>query len=402
MNADPAPRRPEPLSAQEARRYSRHLLLPEFGEPGQSRLLGARVAVVGVGGLGSPILQYLAAAGVGRITVFDPDVVDESNLQRQILHTEQSVGRPKVESAVRAVSALNSAVEITAVPDSLRADTVLDQLAGHHLVLDGTDNFPTRYLVSDACEILNIPLVWGSILGFHGQLSVFYSDSGRGITYRDMHPNPPKPGEIPSCSEAGVIGTVVGVIGTSMAMEAVKVLSGVGEPLLGRVGIFDALRGEWDYLPLRRTLGREAVTEVEDLALTCGFAPVERGTTTAPNLTEPTTKEADGTMHAEILTPQEALAAAAAGERTLIDIREADEVAGGMLPGSIHIPMGRLLEFARTGEGAPVGPFSDPQELSGAIIHCQAGGRSAKTQAQLAQLGIEVADMAGGYAAGAS
>lgn len=392
----PVPPREQPLTGREVRRFSRHTLLPEFGDRGQRSLLGARVAVVGAGGLGSPILQYLAAAGVGSLTVFDPDVVDESNLQRQVIHTEGAVGELKISSAARAVHALNSATALTGVAEALTPATVLDQLAGHDLVLDGTDNFPTRYLVSDACEILNIPLVWGSILSFHGQVSVFFGDSGRGPTYRDMHPVPPRPGEVPSCSQAGVIGTLVGVIGSTMAMEAVKVLSGVGEPLHGRVGVYDALRGQWDYFPLKRNPARAPVREVEDLVLTCGFPPVDvpdapaavAGAGSAQGAGADNTAGAGAAADAEILTAQDALAQAAQGRR-LIDIREPDEAAGGMLPNAKLWPMARLLAEAP----------EDPSRVEGAIIHCQGGARSAQAQAALAQQGIRVADLAGGYAA---
>lgn len=371
------------LSGVEYQRYSRHLLLPGFTPESQQKLSSAKVAVVGAGGLGSPILQYLAAAGVGTLTVIDADLVDSSNLQRQVIHSEAAVGTPKVASAARAVHALNQAVHVREVPEVLTPANALATLAGHDLVLDGTDNFPTRYLVSDACEILNVPLIWGSILAFDGQVAVFFGDEGRGVTYRDVHPRPPEPGEVPSCSEAGVLGPLVGVIGSTMAMEALKVLTGLGFPLYGRIQLYSALTGDWTRLDVARRAGRAPVTEIEDLVETCGFPAVE-ASGAAP-------------VRAEVLSPAEALREAAAG-RLLIDIREESEAAEGMLPHAVNVPKGQLMEFAR-GERATVGPLSSVNELRGAIVHCAGGARSAAAQAELAALGISVANMAGGYVA---
>lgn len=371
------------LSGVEYQRYSRHLLLPGFTPESQQKLRSAKVAVVGAGGLGSPILQYLAAAGVGTLTVIDADLVDSSNLQRQVIHSEAAVGTPKVASAARAVHALNQAVHVREVPEVLTPANALATLAGHDLVLDGTDNFPTRYLVSDACEILNVPLIWGSILAFDGQVAVFFGDEGRGVTYRDVHPRPPEPGEVPSCSEAGVLGPLVGVIGSTMAMEALKVLTGLGSPLYGRIQLYSALTGDWTRLDVARRAGRAPVTEIEDLVETCGFPAVE-ASGAAP-------------VRAEVLSPAEALREAAAG-RLLIDIREESEAAEGMLPHAVNVPKGQLMEFAR-GERATAGPLSSVNELRGAIVHCAGGARSAAAQAELAALGISVANMAGGYVA---
>ena len=371
------------LSGAEYRRYSRHLLLPGFTPESQRKLRSAKVAVVGAGGLGSPILQYLAAAGVGSLTVIDADLVDSSNLQRQVIHSEAAVGTPKVASAAHAVHALNQAVHVREVPEVLTPANALATLAGHDLVLDGTDNFPTRYLVSDACEILNVPLIWGSILAFDGQVAVFFGDEGRGVTYRDVHPRPPEPGEVPSCSEAGVLGPLVGVIGSTMAMEALKVLTGLGSPLYGRIQLYSALTGDWTRIDVARRKDRAPVTEIEDLVETCGFPAVKAS--------------AAAEAQAETLSPAEALREAATG-RLLIDIREESEAAEGMLPHAVNVPKGQLMEFAR-GERATVGPLSSVNELRGAILHCAGGARSAAAQAELATLGIEVANMAGGYMA---
>ncbi|MCT1806342.1 MULTISPECIES: ThiF family adenylyltransferase [Dermabacter] len=374
---------PRELSGTDYRRYSRHLNLPGFTLETQQKLRQARVVVVGAGGLGAPILQYLAAAGVGHITVADPDRVDISNLQRQVIHPESAVGTLKTSSAAAAVRALNPTVDVREVPEALTPINVLQVLEGHDLVLDGTDNFPTRYLVSDACEILNLPLIWGSILAFDGQVAAFYGDSGRGVTYRDVHPRPPKPGEVPSCSEAGVLGPLVGVIGSTMAMEALKVLTGLGTPLYGRIQLYSALTGDWTHIDVARRPGRVPVTELEDLVETCGFPAVE-----SPGAAP---------VHGEVLSPAQARRAAASG-RLLIDIREESEAAAGMLPRAVNIPRAELMEFAR-GERAVVGPLRGVDELRGAIVHCAGGARSAAVQAELAALGIEVADMAGGYLA---
>ncbi|MCT1708933.1 thiamine biosynthesis protein [Dermabacter sp. HMSC06F07] len=402
------------LSGADYRRYSRHLLLPGFTPESQQRLRSAKVAVVGAGGLGAPILQYLAAAGVGSLTVIDADLVDSSNLQRQVIHSEAAVGTPKVSSAAKAVHALNHAVHVREIPEVLTPANALDILAGHDLVLDGTDNFPTRYLVSDACEILNMPLIWGSILAFDGQVAAFFSDDGRGVTYRDVHPRPPQPGEVPSCSEAGVLGPLVGVIGSTMAMEALKILTGLGSPLYGRLQLYSALTGEWTRIDVERKPGRLPVTEIEDLVETCGFPTMTAPpfasatgagfTSTDGEADEAEANDADyssaaptSNLDPEVLSPSEALREAADG-RLLIDIREESEAAKGMLPHAVNIPKDQLMEFAR-GERASVGPLSGVDDLRGAILHCAGGARSAAAQAELAALGIEVGDMAGGYVA---
>lgn len=348
-------------------RYARQVRLPEFGPAGQERLAAASVVVVGAGGLGSPVLSYLVSAGVGSVTVHDPDAVDLSNLHRQVLHDTPSLGVPKALSAAEHLRRLNPEVEVTPVVGALTVDNVLEALRGADLVIDGADNFPTRYLVSDACEILDIPLVWGSILGFAGQVSVFHADGGRGVTYRDLVPVPPKPGEVPSCAEAGVLGMLCGIIGSTMALEAVKVLTGIGRTLHGRVAVFDALRMRWDEIPLARSPHRPRVTELEDLRITCG-------------LPGPTAAAEDDVETAELPTLLES------GAR-VIDIRERSELeADGILLGAEHIPMAALLE--------------DPGEgVAGAVLCCAAGSRSATARDVLASRGIAVRSLRGGHQA---
>ena len=346
-------------------RYLRQMRLPQLGETGQRRLAAARVAVIGAGGLGAPALTYLAAAGVGEITLFDPDTVDATNLHRQVLFTEADLGRSKAVAAAAHLHAQAPQLSVRAVVETLTTANALELLAGNDLVLDGTDNFPTRYLASDACEILDLPLVWGSILAFSGQVSVFWGAGGRGVTYRDVHPVPPRPGEVPSCAEAGVLGMLCGVIGSTMAMEAVKVLAGMGDVLFGRLALYDALRARWDELPLARDPQRLPVTEIEDVMLTCGL----------PGPTGPARDE---------VTAEELPALLAAGTR-VIDIREEQELAeGGMVAGAEHFPMGELLRGA-------------DHEVAGAVLYCAAGTRSASTQRALAERGIQVRSLTGGF-----
>lgn len=347
-------------------RYTRQIRLPQLGELGQRRLAASRVAVIGAGGLGAPVLSYLAAAGVGRITVFDPDTVDATNLHRQVLFTTADVGRSKAVAAAEHLRSQNPEVSVTAVVDVVTPATALEQLAGHDLVLDGTDNFPTRYLASDACEILDLPLVWGSILAFSGQVSVFWGAGGRGVTYRDVHPVPPRPGEVPSCSEAGVLGMLCGVIGSSMAMEAVKVLTGMGDVLFGRLALYDALRARWDEIPLARDPRRAPVTEIEDVMLTCGL----------PGPTGPATDEVSVAELPGLL---------AAGVR-VIDIREPSELVDGLVRGAETLPMGVLLATADA-------------SLEGTVLYCAAGSRSGSAQRSLAERGIRVRSLRGGFAA---
>ena len=238
------------FTAEELERYRRHIILREVGGPGQARLKAASVLVVGAGGLGSPLLMYLAAAGVGRIGIVDDDAVDLSNLQRQVVHTSARIGTPKVESAAAALRALNPHVTIEAHATRLTADNAMDLIAGHDVVADGSDNFATRYLVSDACFFARKPLVWGAVGQFTGQLSTFRpyekDENGRPLPgYRDLLPEAPPEGSVPSCAEAGVIGALPGVIGALMAMEVIKEILGIGESLAGQLILYEALSAEF-------------------------------------------------------------------------------------------------------------------------------------------------------------
>ncbi|MBI9114116.1 molybdopterin-synthase adenylyltransferase MoeB [Sanguibacter suaedae] len=343
-----------PLSPTEAARYARHMTLPQVGAAGQRRLKNARVLVVGAGGLGSPALLYLAAAGIGTLGVVDDDVVDESNLQRQVVHRTRDVGRPKVESARDAVLELNPHVDVRVHPVRLTADNALDVLRGYDLVLDGADNFSTRYLVSDACTILGIPEVWGSIFRFQGQTSVFWSSPPEGfpaVTYRDLFPDPPPPGSVPSCAEGGVLGALCATVGSVMVTEALKIVTGAGTPLLGRLAVYDALDLTWRQLEIEPDPGLERVTTLAAVDASCAL-PVQES---APASTAP-----------DEITPARLAADLDRGTLLLVDVREDFERDIVSVPGSTHVPLGTLLD----------GGLADlPRDRPVAFL-CKSGARS--------------------------
>ena len=268
---------PPALSNEEVARYSRHLIMPEVGMDGQLKLKAASVLCIGAGGLGSPVAMYLAAAGVGRLGIVDFDVVDYSNLHRQVIHGTPDVGRPKLDSARDTLNAINPEVHIETHEMALSSGNALDVLRGYDVIVDGTDNFPTRYLVNDACVILGIPNAYGSIFRFEGQASVFAAKDGP--CYRCLYPEPPPPGLVPSCAEGGVLGVLCGVVGTIQATEAVKLIMGVGEPLIGRFLVYDALRMRFRELKLRKDPDcpvcgdSPTVTELIDYEQFCGITP---------------------------------------------------------------------------------------------------------------------------------
>lgn len=330
-----------------ASRYRRQISLPDFGPGGQEVLTRAHVAVIGAGGLGSPALLYLAGAGVGHITVIDDDVVDVSNLHRQVIHRDAGVGHPKAESAAAAMRALNPEITVTGVAGRLTPANALTVLAGADVVLDGADNFDTRHLASWACARLGVPHVWASILGHDAQLSVFHA--GHGPIYEDIYREPPAPGVVPNCAQAGVLGPVVGVVGSAMALEAVKVLTGLGRPLIGRLGVFSGLDGTWEYVPV--------VGTQETLARVLGSGPV-----TSPEL--PPVPEVSE-------LPDDPL---------LIDVREPHEFAGIRIPGAVNVPLGEVL----TGGWVPPAP-APGQDV---VIYCAGGIRSARAVRALAERGV--------------
>ena len=389
------------LRREQVERYSRHLLLDALGEVGQRRLLAAKVAVVGAGGLGSPVLQYLAAAGVGTIGVVDHDVVAVSNLQRQVVHTEGDVGRPKVDSAAEHVQGLNPDVRVVRHRVELDATNARDLLSGYDVVLDGTDNFPTRYLVNDICDDLGRPLVWGSILRFDAQVSVFWSrppgERYPAVTLRDLFPAPPAPGTTPSCGQAGVLGAMCGQVGSLMAAEAVKLITGSGEPLLGRVAVLDVLAARWSEVPLRPRPARRLPATIAELGYDPRGTPVTRAA--APLSSAPGAAHADADALPEITAP--ALAARLAGRDrgeegvVVLDVRDAAERSIVTIPGTVHVPLAQLLAApAETASAAGASPGDR------VVVHCLSGGRSAQAQAALRGAGYtDVANLAGGVRA---
>ncbi|MBU8866276.1 molybdopterin-synthase adenylyltransferase MoeB [Paenarthrobacter aromaticivorans] len=341
------------LTPAEVERYSRHLIIPEIGALGQRRLKNAKVLVIGAGGLGSPALLYLAAAGVGTLGIVDDDDVDLSNLQRQVIHGVNDVGTPKIESARKAIAELNPLVDVVLHNVRLDSSNALELFADYDLILDGADNFATRYLVNDAAAILGKPYVWGSIFRFDGQVSVFWAEHGP--TYRDLYPEAPPAGSVPSCGEGGVFGMLCAAVGSLMVTEAVKLITGVGRSLLGRVALFDALGGSWREIKVSKDPEAEPITELVDYEAFCGVTPVaatdQEHTVTAKDL-------------ARMLAEREA------GERDfeLVDVRESGEHSIVNIDGSVLIPQGRIL----SGEAW----IELPQDKD-IVFHCKAGTRSA-------------------------
>jgi adenylyltransferase/sulfurtransferase len=361
------------LSHEELLRYSRHLLLPEVGVPGQRRLRGARVVLIGAGGLGSPAALYLAAAGVGTIGLVDFDRVDVTNLQRQILHGTPAVGRSKLESAAARITELNPGVSVEQHELRLGRDNALEVLAGYDVVVDGSDNFPTRYLVNDACVLLGRPYVYGSIFRFEGQASVFAMKDGP--CYRCLYPEPPPPGLVPTCAEGGVLGVLPGVIGSIQALEAIKLVLGAGESLAGRLLLFDALRLRFRELRLRRDPAcpicgdTPTITELVDYEAFCGIGTVDTSIELSVD---------------ELRSEREAGRA-----MTLVDVREPFEWELGRIDGAQLIPLGELP--ARLGELDSRRPV---------VAYCQRGIRSRRAAEILRAAGFaDVRSLSGGIEA---
>ena len=374
MNALPPLVEPgPPLTRSQLERYSRHLLLDGLGELGQRRLAAARVAVLGAGGLGSPVLTYLAAAGVGTLGVVDDDTVDVSNLQRQTMYSPADVGRRKVDVAAEVLRRQNPEIAVVEHAVRLTPDTVTAVLAGYDLVIDGTDNFDTRYLISDACTLLGLPCVWGSVLEFAGQVSVFWT--GRGPVYRDLHPAPPPPGSVLSCAEAGVVGAVCAVVGSTMATEAVKVICGVGEPLVGRLFVYDALAASVRTIQLRPDPTR----------------PVLHSLPASPRSADNPSRGSPGRIDDEISASE--LRALLTGDRppVIVDVRETAELSFGVLPGAGFAPLadivsGRAVEQLRAAAGR-----------TGVVLYCKTGARSRLALDALRAAGVHgVRHLAGG------
>jgi sulfur-carrier protein adenylyltransferase/sulfurtransferase len=364
------------LTRDEIERYSRHLIIPEVGMTGQLRLKNAKVLVIGAGGLGSPAMLYLAAAGVGRIGIVDDDVVDASNLQRQVIHGMADLGHSKAASARDSILELNPNVAVVLHEVRLDTSNVLEIFDGYDVVLDGTDNFATRYLVNDAAALLGKPYVWGSILRFDGQVSVFWD--AHGPNYRDLYPEAPPPGSVPSCAEGGVLGVLCAQIGSVMVNEAIKLITGIGQTLLGRVLVFNALQMSWRELRVRKDPDAEPITRLADYDAFCGVAPARR-------------VEAGRAVDARTLAGM--LGDRDAGRRDfrLIDVREPGEFEVVNIPGAVLVPKSRILS------GEAGGELPRDQDL---VLHCKSGVRSAEVlEALLSQGYTRVSHLDGGILA---
>ena len=367
------------LSGDEVKRYSRHLIMPEVGMEGQRKLKAGKVLCIGAGGLGSPAAMYLAAAGVGTIGIVDFDVVDFSNLQRQIIHGTPDVGRAKLDSAKDRLNALNPNVHIETYDEALSSENAMRLFAPYDVILDGTDNFPTRYLVNDACVLSGKPNAYGSIFRFEGQASVFATKDGP--CYRCLYPEPPPPGLVPSCAEGGVFGVLPGIIGVIQATETIKLILGAGEPLVGRFLIYDALRMRFRELKLRKDADcpvcgtHPTVTQLIDYEQFCGVAPHQVAAAAVP------------ITHADALTSRELKTELDRGDQVVIvDVREPQEFQINRLPGSILIPLGDLPKR-----------YVELDPNANIVTQCKSGMRSAKAQEFLRSKGFtSVRNLTGG------
>ncbi len=364
------------LSPDEVARFSRHLILPEVGMEGQKRLKAASVLCVGTGGLGSPLLLYLAAAGVGRIGIVDFDVVDASNLQRQVIHGTSWVGRPKIESAKHRIEEINPHCRVDLYETALTSENALDIIRPYDIVCDGTDNFPTRYLVNDACVLLGKPNVYGSIFRFEGQATVFNWQGGP--NYRDLFPEPPPPGMVPSCAEGGVVGVLPGIIGMIQATEAVKIITGIGTTLSGRLLLFDALKMSFRELRLRPSPERPVIEELIDYQEFCGVGGTAPGQEEAGAVPSITVAELQTIIDGQV------------EDFLLLDVRNPQEAEIAVIPGAVLVPLDRI----ESGEAVEeVRRLAEGKKL---YVHCKVGGRSAKALIALGRHGIEGVNVAGG------
>jgi molybdopterin/thiamine biosynthesis adenylyltransferase/rhodanese-related sulfurtransferase len=366
----------EGLTVDEVRRYSRHLIIPDVGMSGQKRLKNAKVLCVGAGGLGSPALMYLAAAGVGTLGIVDFDVVDESNLQRQIIHGQADVGRPKAESARDSVNEINPFTEVVLHSVRLDSDNAMRIFEPYDLIVDGTDNFATRYLVNDACVLLGKPYVWGSIYRFDGQASVFWAEHGP--CYRCLYPEPPPPGMVPSCAEGGVLGVLCASVGSIQVNEAIKVIAGIGDPLVGRLMIYDALEMSHRSVRVKKdpecpVCGKNpSITELIDYDAFCGTVSAE----------------AQEAAAGSTITARDLKKMLDANEDIfLIDVREPNEYEIVSIPGAKLIPKGEFLS------GAALESLPQDKRI---VLHCKTGVRSAEVLAVVKSAGFADAVHVGG------
>jgi sulfur-carrier protein adenylyltransferase/sulfurtransferase len=368
------------LTKDDYARYSRHIILPEVGLDGQKRLKAASVLCVGTGGLGSPLLLYLAAAGIGRIGIVDFDVVDHSNLHRQIIHGTSWVNKPKIESAKHRILEINPTCQVDLYETMLSASNALDIAAPYDLVIDGTDNFPTRYLVNDVCVLLNKPNVYGSIFRFEGQATVFNYEGGP--NYRDLYPEPPPPGLVPSCAEGGVLGVLCGIIGTIQATEAIKIILGQGTTLSGRLLLYNALEMKFRELKLRPNPVRPVIEKLIDYEMFCG-------------ITQAKAAEAEERASMQEMTVQDLkqLLDSGATDYVLLDVRNPNEYEIAKIPGSVLVP----LPDIENGDG--VAKVKDLLNGHRLVVHCKSGMRSAKALALLKEAGVSGTNVTGGILA---
>ena len=364
------------LTIEEVRRYSRHLIIPDVGKTGQRRLKNAKVLCVGAGGLGSPALMYLAAAGVGTLGIIDFDVVDESNLQRQVIHGTSDVGKSKAVSAKETINEINPLVTVNLHEERLDSDNAMQIFAGYDLIVDGTDNFATRYLVNDACVLLGKPYVWGSIFRFDGQASVFWAEHGP--CYRCLYPEPPPPGMVPSCAEGGVLGVLCATIGSLQVNEAIKLITGIGEPLSGRLMIYDALDMTFRTVKVRKdpecpVCGKNpTITELIDYEEFCGVVSEDAQQAAAGSTITATDLKGMLDRHEDIF---------------LVDVREPNEYEIVSIPGATLIPKGEFLS------GAALERLPQDKRI---VLHCKSGARSAEVLAVIKDAGFSDAVHVGG------
>ena len=364
------------LSVDEVKRYSRHLIIPDVGMAGQKRLKNAKVLVVGAGGLGSPALLYLAAAGVGTLGIVDFDTVDESNLQRQIIHGVSDVGKSKAESAKESIAEVNPYVKVILHSERLESDNVMEIFEPYDLIIDGTDNFATRYLVNDACVFLHKPYVWGSIYRFDGQASVFWADYGP--CYRCLYPEPPPPGMVPSCAEGGVLGVLCASIGSIQVNEAIKLITGIGESLSGRLMIYDALEMSYKTVKINKdpecaVCGKNpTVTELIDYEAFCGAV----------------SEEAEAAVVGSTISAKDLKGMLDRNDNIfLVDVREPNEYEIVSIPGATLIPKGEFLN------GSALERMPQDKQI---VLHCKSGARSAEVLAVLKAAGFSDAVHVGG------
>jgi molybdopterin/thiamine biosynthesis adenylyltransferase/rhodanese-related sulfurtransferase len=368
------------LSESERVRYGRHLVLPKVGEEGQLRLKEAKVLCVGAGGLGSPVLMYLAAAGVGEIGVVDFDIVDQSNLQRQIIHGESDIGTPKIESAAQFIHALNSETKINLYPDGLKVENALEIIQSYDLVVDATDNFATRYLINDACYLAKKPCIWGSVYRFDGQVSIFCGPEGP--CYRCLHPEPPAKELAPNCATGGVFGALCGTIGSLQATEVIKIITGVGSPLIGSLLTYDALSAETELVNINPNPN----------CVLCGDQPTQRNLLADyDSFCSISLFNLEDNSIAEIYAPDLSAMQNSATQFQLIDVREEEEWNLGFIEGALLIPQGEIFDgsaFEKITHDYPV------------VLYCQSGVRSLNCAQNLLNAGYtQVVILAGGFQA---